>query len=191
MIVTTDEEKSTMLKAQMSKAFNIIIVKNMKEVEIILQASKIDAIVIDEFDVISNIMSLIQFLKYKYKEIPIIILNEKRNALLKEKVKDISVDSYLESNYDVQSLIWNIKNTIKHKQEEIKLKSDLKKYNNEIGNVYGFLYDSLVNLTSLKSKETGEHILRTKEYMKVMLRKYEEFYKEGLFADEKEIENIL
>ena len=190
MIVTTDEEKSTMLKAQMSKAFNIIIVKNMKEVEIILQASKIDAIVIDEFDVISNIMSLIQFLKYKYKEIPIIILNEKRNALLKEKVKDISVDSYLESNYDVQSLIWNIKNTIKHKQEEIKLKSDLKKYNNEIGNVYGFLYDSLVNLTSLKSKETGEHILRTKEYMKVMLRKYEEFYKEGLFADEKEIENI-
>ena len=84
-------------------------------------------------------MSLIQFLKYKYKEIPIIILNEKRNALLKEKVKDISVDSYLESNYDVQSLIWNIKNTIKHKQEEIKLKSDLKKYNNEIGNVYGFL----------------------------------------------------
>ena len=166
------------------------IVKNMKEVEIILQASKIDAIVIDEFDVISNIMSLIQFLKYKYKEIPIIILNEKRNALLKEKVKDISVDSYLESNYDVQSLIWNIKNTIKHKQEEIKLKSDLKKYNNEIGNVYGFLYDSLVNLTSLKSKETGEHILRTKEYMKVMLRKYEEFYKEGLFADEKEIENI-
>lgn len=78
MIVTTDEEKSTMLKAQMSKAFNIIIVKNMKEVEIILQASKIDAIVIDEFDVISNIMSLIQFLKYKYKEIPIIILNEKK-----------------------------------------------------------------------------------------------------------------
>lgn len=41
-------------------------------------------------------------------------------------MKDISVDSYLESNYDVQSLIWNIKNTIKHKQEEIKLKSDLK-----------------------------------------------------------------
>ena len=63
-----NEEKSTMLKAQMSKAFNIIIVKNMKEVEIILQASKIDAIVIDEFDVIINIMSLIQFLKYKYKK---------------------------------------------------------------------------------------------------------------------------
>ena len=68
----------------------------MKEVEIILQASKIDAIVIDEFDVISNIMSLIQFLKYKYKEIPIIILNEKRNALLKEKVVSINHDLFIE-----------------------------------------------------------------------------------------------
>ena len=77
-----------------------------------------------------------------------------------------------------------------HKEEEIKMKADLKKYNNEVENVYGFLYDSLVNLTSLKSKETGQHILRTKEYMKVMLRKYEEFYKEGLLASDTEIENI-
>lgn len=79
---------------------------------------------------------------------------------------------------------------ISKKEEEIKMKADLKKYNNEVENVYGFLYDSLVNLTSLKSKETGQHILRTKEYMKVMLRKYEEFYKEGLFASDTEIENI-
>lgn len=190
MLVSTDEEKTTMLKAQMSKSFNIIVVKDIKEVEIILQASKIDAIIIDEFDVIDNIMRLIQFLKYQYKEIPILVLNEKRNETIKEKVRDVNIDSYIESNYDVQSLIWNIKNMIKKKQEELKLKSDIKKYNNEIGNVYGFLYDSLVNLTSLKSKETGEHILRTKEYMKVMLKKYREFYKDGLFEDDKEIENI-
>lgn len=110
--------------------------------------------------------------------------------MLKEKVRNVNIDSYIESNYDIQSLIWNIKNMIKKKQEELKLKSDLKKYNNEIDNVYGFLYDSLVNLTSLKSKETGEHILRTKEYMKVMLKKYEEFYRDGLFANDAEIENI-
>lgn len=190
MLVTTDEEKSTMLKAQMSKSFNMIVVKDIKEVEIILQASKIDAIIIDEFDIIDSIMSLIQFLKYQYKEIPILVLNEKRNEVLKEKVRNVNIDSYIESNYDIQSLIWNIKNMIKKKQEELKLKSDLKKYNNEIDNVYGFLYDSLVNLTSLKSKETGEHILRTKEYMKVMLKKYEEFYRDGLFVKDAEIENI-
>lgn len=190
MLVTTDEKKSTMLKAQMSKSFNMIVVKDIKEVEIILQASKIDAIIIDEFDIIDNIMRLIQFLKYRYKEIPILVLNENRNEGLKEKVRNINIDSYIESNYDIQSLIWNIKNMIKKKQEELKLKSDLKKYNNEIDNVYGFLYDSLVNLTSLKSKETGEHILRTKEYMKVMLKKYEEFYRDGLFVKDSEIENI-
>ncbi len=190
MLITTDEEKSTMLKAQMSKSFNMIVVKDIKEVEIILQASKIDAIIIDEFDIIDNIMRLIQFLKYRYKEIPILVLNENRNEGLKEKVRNINIDSYIESNYDIQSLIWNIKNMIKKKQEELKLKSDLKKYNNEIDNVYGFLYDSLVNLTSLKSKETGEHILRTKEYMKVMLKKYEEFYRDGLFVKDSEIENI-
>lgn len=78
MLVTTDEEKSIMLKTQMSKSFNMIVVKDIKEVEIILQASKIDAIIIDEFDIIDNIMSLIQFLKYQYKEIPILVLNEKK-----------------------------------------------------------------------------------------------------------------
>ena len=48
----------------------------------------------------------------------------------------------------------------------------------------------MVNLTSVKSKETGQHLKRTKEYMKVMLTKYEEFYKEGLFTNKETVEDI-
>ena len=190
MLVTTDENKSSKFKTNFSKFFNIIIVKNLKELEIILQAKKVDAVIVDEFDIVQNIIVLIQFLKNKYKEIPILVLNQNKNTELKEEILNINVDSYNESEFDEENLVWNIKKMISKKEEEIKMKADLKKYNNEVENVYGFLYDSLVNLTSLKSKETGQHILRTKEYMKVMLRKYEEFYKEGLFASDTEIENI-
>lgn len=50
--------------------------------------------------------------------------------------------------------------------------------------------DSMVNLTTSKSKETGEHLRRTRKYMNVMLKKYEEFYKENLFTDKEIIEDI-
>lgn len=190
MIVTNDENKSNLLRAQVSSIFNTIIVKNLKEVEIILEAKTVDAIVVDQFDILNNIVELIQFVKYKYKNIPILVLNDTQDEMLKEKALSMNVESYIESKYDAQNLIWNIQNMIANKEKELKLKEDLKKYNNEIGNVYGFLYDSLVNLTSLKSKETGAHILRTKKYMKVMLKKYEEFYKEGLFTTEQVIDDI-
>ena len=65
--------------------------------------------------------------------------------------------------------------------EKDELKSQVQKSKAEIENVYNFLFDSMVNLTSARSKETGEHLKRTKEYMKVMLAKYEEFYHENLF----------
>ena len=52
------------------------------------------------------------------------------------------------------------------------------------------MYSSLVILTAEKSKETGAHLLRTKEYMKRMLKEYENFYHEGQFVDEKTIEDI-
>ena len=48
----------------------------------------------------------------------------------------------------------------------------------------------MVNLTTSKSKETGEHLKRTKEYMKVMLHEYENFYKEQLYTSEEIIEDI-
>ena len=190
MLVTNDENKSNLLRTQVSSIFNTIIVKNLKEVEIILEAKTVDAIVVDQFDILNNIVELIQFVKYKYKNIPILVLNDTQDEMLKEKALSMNVESYIESKYDAQNLIWNIQNMIANKEKELKLKEDLKKYNNEIGNVYGFLYDSLVNLTSLKSKETGAHILRTKKYMKVMLKKYEEFYKEGLFTTEQVIDDI-
>ena len=48
----------------------------------------------------------------------------------------------------------------------------------------------MVNLTTSRSKETGEHLKRTQLYMKVMLAKYEEFYGEGKFTSKSIIEDV-
>jgi len=56
--------------------------------------------------------------------------------------------------------------------------------------VIWFLYDSLVNLTSIRSKETGAHLMRTQEYIKIMLREYERVFGAREFEDIKKVEDI-
>ena len=70
------------------------------------------------------------------------------------------------------------------------MENEIKGYDEEISQVYKFLYDSLVNLTSVRSKETGAHLMRTQEYIKVMLKEYERFFKTGEFENQKKVEDI-
>lgn len=190
LFVSNDVEKIEKTKQYIGKVFDLIVSNNLKEISILLEANRVDLILIDEFDSIDTIVELINYIKTNYKKTPIILMNEKQNEELKAKTLDRKIDLYVESKYDPKNMLWYIQNAINKNEEEEKLKENLTKTNTEMGNLYGFLFDSLVNLTSLKSKETGGHLLRTKNYMKVMLKKYEEFYKEGLFVKEETIENI-
>ena len=172
--------------------FEVITTQKESDVYLLLDTYRIDAIMVQELETPEKEIALIKNLKNndKYKDIPLILINEEKNPELKAKALEINIDEYLEAKFEVDSVKWHIDNAIQKKQDEIKLKKDLKKSNNEIENVYDFLYSSLVHLTAYKSKETGAHLLRTKEYMKRMLKEYENFYHEGQFVDEKTIEDI-
>ncbi|MDD2376817.1 MAG: CHASE2 domain-containing protein [Clostridia bacterium] len=71
-----------------------------------------------------------------------------------------------------------------------KLKKDIKQHNKEIEHAYQFLYDSLVNITAFKSHETGEHLIRTKQYMLLLTKEYGEKYNIPEFKDEKILKEI-
>jgi len=79
---------------------------------------------------------------------------------------------------------------LEKKKKEDSIEDTIEDYNNEITEIYKFLYDSLVNLTSVRSKETGSHLMRTKEYIKIMLREYERSFRTGEFEDLSKIEDI-
>lgn len=179
-------------KENLYKYFDIFTAKEESESCLILDTQNINAIVIKELDDINSEISLIKLFKSndKYRDIPLILFDKKKEPLLKTSMVEINVDEFIETDLETEDLKWHIENAINKKQDELKMKKDLNKYNKEIKNVYDFLYSSLVNLTAYKSKETGGHLLRTKEYMKEMLTKYEAFYKEGIFTENETIEDI-
>ena len=190
--ISSNKEKQEKEKDILYPYFEVITTQKESDVYLILDTYNIDAILLYDLDLPDQGVSLIKNLKNndKYKNLPLIFINDSKNPELKLRVLETSIDEYLETLSDVEDIKWHIDNAISKKQDELKLKTDLKKSNSEIKNVYDFLYGSLVHLTSYKSKETGEHLLRTKEYMKQMLKEYENFYHTGEFVDEKTVEDI-
>lgn len=192
LIIDSNKTNLEKTKNDLYKYFEIFTAEQENEVYLILDTQNIDAIIIKELDDVNKEIKLIKLLKSKdaYKDIPLILFDKNEDLLLKQNIIDINVDEFIETDLESNNLKWHIENAINKKQNELKMRQDLSKYNKEIKNVYDFLYSSLVNLTAYKSQETGGHLLRTKEYMKEMLTKYEGFYKEGLFVENKTIEDI-
>ena len=193
-VLIIDSKKLNLQKSkkELYKYFEVFTATQDDEVRLILDTQNINCIIVKELDDINKELDLIKLFKNKdeYKDIPLILFDKKKEPLLKTNAIEISVDEFIEVDLDIDDLKWHIESAINKKQDEIKMKNDLSKYNKEIKNVYDFLYSSLVNLTAYKSQETGGHLLRTKEYMKKMLTKYEDFYKEGLFIENEIIEDI-
>lgn len=192
LVIDSDKTNLEKIKNNLYKYFEVFTAEHENETCLILDTQNINAIIIKDLDDVNKEIELIKLLKSKdeYKDIPLILFDKNEDLLLKQNIIDINVDEFIEKDIESNNLKWHIENAISQKQNELKMKKDLSDYNKEIKNVYDFLYSSLVNLTAYKSQETGGHLLRTKEYMKEMLTKYEAFYKEGLFIENKTIEDI-
>lgn len=192
LIVSINKENQEEQKKLLYPYFEVIVTQKESDAYLLLDTYRIDAILVYELQNLEQEIVFIKDLKNndKYKDIPLLLINEEKNPTLKARALEVNIDEYIETEFEVDSMKWHIDNAIQKKHDEIKLKKDLKKSNSEIENVYDFLYSSLVHLTAYKSKETGSHLLRTKEYMKRMLNEYENFYHEGQFVEEKTREDI-
>jgi len=191
LIISSEQFSLINIKNNLYKYFEIFVANTKEDTKLIIDTQNISAIMIMGFEDINEEIELLKMLKNhdKYRDIPLILF-ENNDSLLKTKAIEYNVDEIFENDIELDELKWHIETIINKKENELKMKKDINKYNKEIKNIYDFLYNSLVNITTYKSKETGEHLLRTKEYMKTMLRKYEEFYREGIFAENEIVENI-
>ena len=178
------------LKENLSKNFNVTTSSREEEIEILLQTGLLEVIVIDEIEDIEKEIRVINKIRNDISSnIPIILISRNQQSDLKERAYGLKINGIIENNElnQCHTALYNLLSKI---EEKDKLKVEVEKSKEEIDNVYNFLFDSMVNLTSIKSKETGQHLRRIKEYMKVMLTQYEEFYKEGLFTSKETIEDI-
>ena len=191
LLVGTDESKVNEIKGKLAKSYETVLATKEIDVEILLQAGNIKAVVVDEFDDLDKEMALINTIRCNSNvpNIPIILISRNENSNLKERSYEVRIDGIVQNN-EIEQCAVAVYNILKKVGEKDVLKNQVEKSKTEIENVYNFLFDSMVNLTSARSKETGEHLKRTKEYMKVMLAKYEDFYKEGRFTNKEMIEEI-
>ena len=184
ILVLADKIANWEIIENLNSVFNVICTLNIKDINIILETKKIEAIIIDknenslDMSEINFSGNLKLFLKYD-------LVNDKQ-----ENITISTEDGYTKKVGDKSNIVYAISEIIDRKNKEYNMDSTIEEYNEEISDIYKFLYDSLVNLTSVRSKETGAHLMRTKEYVKVMIQEYEKMFRTGEFEDQKKVEDI-
>ena len=191
LLYGSDDARLNYLKSKLVKSFDVAVSRTELDSQILLESGSVDLILIDEFDDLQTEFNFINTIKYNpsFEKIPIVLINKNESSNLKEKAYSMQLSNIIEK-FEVDHCSNAIKNIISKLESKNKLETNLVHAKEENENVYNFLFDSMVNLTTSRSKETGEHLKRTKEYMKIMLREYENFYKENLYTSNEVIEDI-
>ena len=191
LLYSEDESRLNLLKTKISPYFEGATTRTEVEVQILLETGFVDVLVFDELDNLDKEFSIINSIRCddKFAKIPIILINRNESSKLKEKAYTRQISTIIEK-FEVDNCGIAIKNILAKEEKQERLEDIIEETKEENKNVYNFLFESMVNLTTSKSKETGEHLKRTKEYMKAMTSKYEEFYKEGLYTTNEIIEDV-
>lgn len=191
LLFGTEDARLNYLKSKLSKSFEVAITKSELDAQILLESGSIDMLLIDEFENLQKEFNFVNSIKCdpNFAKLPIVLINKDESSKLKEMAYSMQLSNIIEK-FEVDQCSVAIKNIVSKLEKEEQLENTLEQTKEENENVYNFLFESMVNLTTSKSKETGEHLRRTKEYMKIMLREYENFYKENLFTTEEIVEDI-
>lgn len=185
IILMADKIKNWEIVEELNNTYNVICTLNKKDISIILETKKVSALLIDKTE---NMVDM-NFLSDFTKVLQLFVNYE----IIEGKQQNISVstkEGFIKNIENISDTSYILKDIISRYNKENNIDDTIQEYNNEISEIYKFLYDSLVNLTSVRSKETGAHLMRTQEYIKVMLREYERSFKTGEFDSIKKIENI-
>lgn len=186
-----DESKMKYLKNRLSTNYSVATTKSELDAQILLETGNIDAILVDELDDLEKEFKFINNIKCDahFKDNTIVLINRKEESDLKKKAYEYGIRDIIET-FEIEKCDIALNNILNKKDREENLEKTIEASKMETENAYNFLFESMVNLTTSRSKETGEHLKRTQLYMQVMLKKYEEFYHEGLFNSKKVIEDI-
>ena len=185
ILFIADKIKNWELVENLNNNFNVICTLDTKDINIIVETKKLGAILIDKTDSAVN-----EEVAYNSKENMILFLNYSVENNVQKDITITNTEGYIKNIDDTKNIGLVVLDIINKKDRENNIENTIKGYNNEISDIYKFLYESLVNLTSVRSKETGAHLKRTQEYMKLMLEEYEKSFNTGEFEEQKTIEDI-
>ena len=185
ILFIADKIKNWELVESLNNNFNVICTLDTKDINIIVETKKLGAILIDKTDSAVN-----EEVAYNSKENMILFLNYSVENNVQKDITITNTEGYIKNIDDTKNIGLVVLDIINKKDRENNIENTIKGYNNEISDIYKFLYESLVNLTSVRSKETGAHLKRTQEYMKLMLEEYEKSFNTGEFEEQKTIEDI-
>ena len=185
ILFIADKIKNWEIFESLNNMFNVICTLNIKDINIINETKKLAAIVIDkkEEQFQENILE-------SSKENMKVFLEYDMVDGKQENITLANLQGYIKKIDNISSVGYVLQEIIEKKNKENSIEDKIEGYNNEISEIYKFLYDSLVNLTSVRSKETGSHLMRTQEYIKIMLREYERVFGTREFEDIKKVEDI-
>lgn len=180
-----DKIKNWEIIENLNNIYNIICTLDIKDINIITATKKLSGVIIDKTEenfkceelenLDNNIILLLEYDMLDEKQLNITLTN---------------TNGYIRKIEEIDDIEFIVKEMLDKEKQENNLENTIEDYNNEITEIYKFLYDSLVNLTSVRSKETGSHLMRTQEYIKVMLREYEKAFPTGEFDNVEKIEDI-
>ena len=185
ILFIADQIKNWEILQNLNNDFNVICTLNQKDIDIIMQTKKIAALIIDQKE-----KSIYEQYFNIPKETLKLILEYDLIENQQENIKITNIEGFTKKIEDIDEFSYILLDMINRKRKETTVDNQIEGYNEEISDVYKFLYDSLVNLTSVRSKETGSHLVRTQEYIKVMLEEYEKTFQTGDFESHKKIEDI-
>ena len=185
ILFIADKIKNWHIIEKLNNVFNVICTLDIKDINIIAETKNLAAILIDKQEDTSkyntmncsknNMQLFLEYNTSNNRQTDIVITN---------------LDGYMKKIEDASNIGYVLREFIDKYNKEQNMDNTIAEYNNEISDIYKFLYDSLVNLTSVRSKETGSHLMRTQEYIKIMLREYEKSFKDGEFENVKKIDDI-
>ncbi len=191
LLIGESDDRLTYLKEKLNPEYVVATTKSELDVQILLETGNIDIILVDELKDLEYEIKFINNIKCDehFGKIPIILINNKLNVGFRDRVYEAGFEDIIEKNETDKCYI-AVDNILNKKNREKNLIHTIEKQKAEKEDIYNFLFDSLVNVTASRSKETGMHLKRLRKDMGVMLRKYEEFYQEGKFKDKNVIEDI-
>ena len=191
LLIGEFDERLDYIKNKLTSQYVVAVTKSELDTQILLETGNIDIILVDELNDLDFELKLLNNIKCdeNFAKIPIILINNRIDEKFREKVFEAGFEDIIEKN-EMEKCLVAIDNIIGKKNREKNLVNVIEKQKSEKTDIYNFLFDSLVNVTASRSKETGMHLKRLRKYMGVMLQKYEEFYKEGKFNSKEIVEDI-
>lgn len=185
LLVDDDPLQLEILSRGLRSEHKLITASNGQEALAKLEKSQVDLILSDIVMPEVDGVHLYQKLQEnpRTQAIPIIFLTSLRSVEQKVELLKLGASDYIIKPFHIEEVKARVDghlNRLFHQRElernVEKLSRSLEKQIHEVDTIYNLFYGTIVNIALAKSKETGQHLVRTKYYLGHLLKKYLEIY---------------